>query len=720
MQAARTVADLVLVGGGHAHVEVVKSFGMRPMPGVRLTLVARDVETPYSGMLPGMVAGHYRHEQCHIDLRPLARFASTRLIAAEAIGLDTAARYVRCRGRPPIRYDIVSFDIGSTPRASLVPGAERWLTAVKPIDRLAERWAALLDRVRTTDRPPRIAVVGGGAAGVELTLAMQHRIRQLGGAAKFALVTRGRLLPHYPEATRTIFGTTLAERGVEVHEGAAVARVEPGRLVCENGLELPFDEGLWATQTGAAPWLAETGLALDPQGFIAVDACLRSVSHPQVFAAGDVAAVLPHPRAKAGVFAVRQGQPLAANLRRALAGEPLRPFKPQRRYLSLISTGDRFAVAIRGDLVVQGRWAWRLKDWIDRRWMRRYQELPPMPGGEEEMRCGGCGAKVPAAVLARVMTRLAPAAAPEAEIALAAPDDAAVLRPPADRLLVQTVDFFRAFVDDPYLFGRIAANHALGDVFAMGAQPRTALAIAAVPPGREAIVEEDLFQMLRGGLDVLEAAGARLIGGHSAEASELALGFTINGEVAADRILRKGGLRPGDRLILTKPLGTGTLLAAAMRGEARAAWIEAALAAMQCPAARAAACLAAHGATACSDVTGFGLLGHLLEMLRASGTDAVLEPASVPALPGALSTLAAGIRSTLHPGNAAFAMVSDRPEQQLLLDPQTAGGLLAGVPADRAEACVAALRDAGYAHAALIGSVESHAGREPRVRLQDR
>jgi selenide,water dikinase len=378
MQAEPDMADLVLVGGGHAHVEVVKRFGLRPMPGVRLTLVARDVETPYSGMLPGLVAGHYRPEQCRIDLRRLARFAGARLIAAEAIGLDTAARLVHCRGRPPVRYDLLSFDIGSTPSASEVPGAARWLTAVKPIDRLAERWAALLERLRTADRPPRVVVVGGGAAGVELTLAMQHRIRQLGGAATFALVTRGRLLPRYPEAARAIFGAILAERGVELHEQAPVVRVEAGRLVCGRGLELPFDEGLWATQAGAAPWLAETGLALDAKGFIAVDACLRSISHPEIFAAGDVAAVLPHPRAKAGVFAVRQGPPLAANLRRALAGEPLRPFRPQRRYLSLIATGGRHAVAIRGGLVVQGRWAWWLKDRIDRSWMRRYQELPPM------------------------------------------------------------------------------------------------------------------------------------------------------------------------------------------------------------------------------------------------------------------------------------------------------------------------------------------------------
>jgi selenide, water dikinase len=276
-------------------------------------------------------------------------------------------------------------------------------------------------------------------------------------------------------------------------------------------------------------------------------------------------------------------------------------------------------------------------------------------------------------------------------------------------------------VDDPYLFGRIAATHALNDIYAMGGMPETALAIATLPAARPGIVEHDLFHMLRGGLDVLEPAGAVLIGGHSAEGAELALGFAVTGRAPTGRLLRKGGLRPGDRLILTKPLGTGVILAADGRGLAPARAVEDAIVTMVQSAAASAACLLAHGATACTDVTGFGLLGHLLEMLRASDKDAALDPAAIPALDGALDFFARGIASSLHADNLAALAALDageaHPIAALLIDPQTAGGLLAGIPAARAIACLGELRRLGY-RASIIGRVEASSGAEPRIRLE--
>jgi len=399
---------------------------------------------------------------------------------------------------------------------------------------------------------------------------------------------------------------------------------------------------------------------------------------------------------------------------------------PQRRGLALIGTGNKHAVASRGPFAAYGASWWLLKDWIDRRWMRRYRELPEMAVDEAEdpMRCGGCAAKVPAQVLSRVMERLQPATSDAVTIGLDSPDDAALISFPGGPPLLQTVDFFRAMVDDPYLFGRIAATHALGDIYAMGGTPESALAIATLPAARPPIVEHDLFHMLRGGLDVLEMAGAVLVGGHSAEGAELALGFAVTGRPRPGKLLRKGGLHPGDRLILTKPLGTGVILAADARGVAPARVVEGAIAAMVQSAAPAATCLLAYRATACTDVTGFGLLGHLLEMLRASDMDAVLDPEAVPALDGALSLFDRGITSSLHADNVAALAVLDNghaspadPLAALLIDPQTAGGLLAGVPADRTTGCVAELCALGY-RAAEIGFITRRAGGEPRVHLE--
>jgi selenide,water dikinase len=734
--------DIVLVGGGHSHVGVLRRFAMRPVPGVRLTVICRDTHTPYSGMLPGYIAGHYSYDDVHIDLRRLAGYAGARFYGDEAVGLDRAGRRVLCRNRPPVPYDQVSINIGSTPMLASVAGAAEHAISVKPIHAFNAGWLALLERAVRHAGAMRIAVVGAGAGGVELALAMQYRLRNERRKAgrdpaglKFHLLDAGNgILPTHNSAVRGAFGKVLAERGVSVHLDARVERVEVGGVVMAGGKRLEADEVIWVTRAAGASWLRETGLALDEAGFIRVTDTLQSVSDPCVFAAGDIASMQGQPREKAGVFAVRQGPPLAENLRRAVEGRPLRPYRAQRRWLALISTGDRYAVASRGAVHFQGAWVWRWKDWIDRRFMRRFSEFPEMQAtapeaaspvrleGEEAaqalsaiaMRCGGCGAKVGATVLSRALGGLHPVERPDVLIGLHAPDDAAVVRVPPGKAMVHTVDFFRAFIDDPYTFGRVAANHALGDIFAMGAEAQSATAIVTVPPGLESKVEDVLTQMMTGAIEVLNAAGCALVGGHTGEGAELALGFAVNGLIDENLagVLRKGGMRPGDVLILTKPIGTGTLFAAHAMLGARGRWIDAALASM-CLSNRAGAqCLLAHGATACTDLTGFGLLGHLVEMTRPSGVDAELSLSALPLLEGAQETAAAGILSSLQPANVRLrralrnqADYVDHPRYALLFDPQTAGGLLASVPADNAEPCLADLRAAGYPHAAAIGRI---------------
>ena len=734
--------DIVLVGGGHSHVAVLRRFGMRPLPGVRLTLICRDTHTPYSGMLPGYIAGHYGYDDVHIDLGRLARFAGARFLRDEALGLDRAGCRVLCRGRPPVPYDLLSINIGSAPQMAHVEGAAEHAVPVKPIHGFDARWRLLLDRVRNHAGATRIAVVGGGAGGVELTLAMQYRLRNelraLGrnpDELEFDLLTRDPdILPTHNRHVRRAFERVLAARGVAVHCDAEVNQVSASSVRTAAGETVQADEIVWVTRAGGAPWLRETGLALDAEGFIQVSDTLQTVSDPQVFAAGDIASMVDHALEKAGVFAVRQGPPLAENLRRAVLGRALARYGPQRRWLALISTGDRCAVASRGKLHAEGAWVWRWKDWIDRRFMARFNELPAMEAqtrasaspvkleGEEAaqaisalaMRCGGCGAKVGATVLSRALGALRPLERADVLIGLHAPDDAAVVRVPPGKAMVHTVDFFRAFIDDPYVFGRIAANHALGDIFAMGAEAQSATAIVTVPPGLEAKVEDVLFQMMSGAVEVLNDAGCALVGGHTGEGRELALGFAVNGLVDDDMsaVMRKGGMRPGDVLVLTKPIGTGTLLAAHERLQARGRWIDAALASMGQSNRLGAQCLREHGVTACTDLTGFGLLGHLVEMTRPSGVDAELELAALPVLEGAEETIAAGILSSLQPANVRLRRAlrnqeaaAGHPRYPLLFDPQTAGGLLASVPAARAQACVIALRALGYLDAAAIGRV---------------
>ncbi|MBK9345702.1 MAG: selenide, water dikinase SelD [Burkholderiales bacterium] len=745
--------DIVLVGGGHSHVGVIKSFGMQPLPGVRLTVICTDVHTPYSGMLPGYVAGHYDYDAVHIDLSRLAVFAGARLYRDEVIGLDRANRKVLCRNRPPVPYDVLSINTGSTPQLHDVPGALENAIAVKPITRFNARWLALLNRVQKHAGKTTVAVVGAGAGGVELLLAMQYRLRQelrtLGrnpDELVFHLFTNNaHILPTHNPRVRKTFDAVLAARGVQVHRHAAVTQVAQGQLQTASGQVVEADEIVWVTRAGGAAWLKDTGLALDADGFIQVSDTLQTVTDPAIFAAGDIASMVNHPLEKAGVFAVRQGPPLAQNLRLRVQGAPLKPYHPQRRWLALISTGDQYAVASRGWLGFAGAWVWRWKDHIDRTFMRKFQDLEPMDArpaqaasasgsgahgvagavqltSEESlqaisaiaMRCGGCGAKVGATVLSRALSQLHPVQRDDVLIGLRDPDDAAVVRVPPGKAMVHSVDFFRSFIDDPYLFGKVAANHALGDIWAMGAQAQSATAIATVPSGLESKVEDVLFQMMTGALEVLNEAHCALVGGHTGEGKELALGFAVNGLIDDDpaQILRKNGMRAGDVLVLTKPIGTGTLFAAHARLAAKGRWVDAALQSMVLSNQKGAQCLREFGATACTDLTGFGLLGHLVEMTRPSGVDAEIDLAALPLLDGAQKCVEKGIVSSLQSVNVRLrralrnqeAMVH-HPRYPLIFDPQTAGGLLASVPPDRAQDCIAALRALGYGHTAAIGRV---------------
>jgi selenide, water dikinase len=379
--------DIVLIGAGHAHIEVLRSFGLKPELGARLTLVTRQPWTPYSGMLPGLIAGLYAFEDAHIDVRPLCAFAGARLILDEAAGIDLAGRGMLCESGASVSFDILSLDIGSTPNTQGAPGAGRHAVAVKPIDGFLARFEAVRRRVLEKPGKARIAVVGGGAAGVELALAMEGRFRRdidaAGGDARrlsFALIAaEPDILTSFPRRMRRRFREILAARGIEVMAGKAAVRIEEGAVCLDDGEALAFDGMFWATQASAAPWLASTGLKLDAQGFIEVRTTLESVSHAGVFAAGDIACFQARPLPKAGVYAVREGPPLAANLRRAVQARPLKQHRPQRRHLSLISTGERYAIGARNGLTAEGAWVWRWKDWIDRRFMRRFNDLPPRP-----------------------------------------------------------------------------------------------------------------------------------------------------------------------------------------------------------------------------------------------------------------------------------------------------------------------------------------------------
>jgi selenide,water dikinase len=733
--------DVVLIGGGHSHAQVIAAFGMRPEPGVRLTLVTDQLETPYSGMLPGLIAGRYARDEMHIDLARLARAAGVRLIHAAATGVDPSSRRVLFADRPPLRFDTLSINVGIAPDVSGIEGAEQFAICVKPISRFTARLDAFFAAARRPDGPRRVAVVGGGAAGVELAFALQARLRREAAGAglspgdfKVTLASGGAIAPALSAGVRRRINRRLARAGIAVATGARIARIEPSAIIDHEGRRIDADVAIVSTAARAPSWLAAAGLPQAKDGSLLTEATLQVVGETAIFATGDCAVIASDPRPKAGVFAVRQGPTLAANLRARARGEPLRRYRPQRAFLTLIETADGSAIAGRGRfLSAEGPLILKWKERIDRRFMQMFDEVgaemarPATPDEIERgfaMRCGGCAAKIGPATLRSALAGLPPAPPPADNVivGLDAPDDAAVVEVAPGVLQVETVDQITPIVDDPFVFGRIAALHAMNDVLAMGGRPSRALAIATIPLAAPQAGAGDLLQLLAGARRELDAAGVALIGGHTGESAELALGLSVAGNLDRASLRLKGGMRSGDRLILTKPIGVGVIMAADRRGAARASASGPAVAGMLLSNRRAAE-LAAPRCHALTDVSGFGLAGHLMEMLEASGLHARLDLAAIPLLPGALALAERGFASSLTSANATLESALDRGrplspvDVALLFDPQTSGPLLIAAAEHEAEAIVCALGSNGYARAAIIGEVLEPSAGSPGLAL---
>ncbi|MGI3183723.1 selenide, water dikinase SelD [Nioella aestuarii] len=704
------VTDIVLVGGGHSHALVLKAWGMRPLPGVRLTLINPGPTAPYSGMLPGHVAGHYERDALDIDLVKLARFAGARLVIGAATGLDLEARLVTVPGRAPIGYDLLSLDIGIHSEMPEIPGFSEFGVAAKPLDRFADAWAQFVD-----GGGGPVAVIGAGVAGVELSLAAAHRLRTTTGQADVTLIDRGSVLDQVHPGAKDRLLNELTRAGIRLLPSETVARVTADQVELALGtfVSSTFTLGV----AGARPhrWLAETGLHQN-KGYITVDRHLRSVSHPEVFAAGDCADLAFDPRPKAGVYAVRAAPVLLRNLRAMAMGRDgdLLPFRPQHDYLKLISLGGKRALAEKRGFVGTGSALWRWKNRIDQKFMDKFRDLSPMalPDLPREMAaglrevlgdkpmCGGCGAKLGPGSLNSALTTLP--AHIRADILSTPGDDAAVIKMGEVRQIL-TTDHLRGFTLDHALQARIAAVHALGDCWAMGAKPQAALATLILPRLSPDLQSRWMAEIMAEAAAVFAEEGAEIVGGHSSMADELTLGFTVTGLLDRPAITLDGA-QPGDILVLTKPLGTGVILAAEMQLRAAGEVVANALAQMAASSGPAARILAPH-AHAMTDVTGFGLAGHLLNICSASGVATRLDQGRIPVLPGASALLAKDLRSTIHGANeAAVLSLIDGLADPILFDPQTSGGLLAAIPADTGDQVINAFQAIGVG-AAIIGEI---------------
>ncbi|MDG2406971.1 MAG: FAD-dependent oxidoreductase, partial [Paracoccaceae bacterium] len=473
--------DLVLVGGGHAHALLLKAWGMNRLPGARLTLINPGPTAPYTGMLPGYVAGHYQRDNLEIDLVRLCRHAGARLILDKAVGIDRARRNLMLERRGPVAYDLASIDVGITSKLDLQGFAEHGIGA-KPLERYAVSWRGFLEQVVQGQVTPDVAVIGGGVAGCELAMAMAFALKVAGLIPRVTVIEVGPQISGVGNIARQRMLLAMRNLGIVVRSNAKVVEVCVDQVLLDG--QAPVAANLCVGVAGgvAHGWIAQTDL---PQrdGFIEIGADLGVVGDEALFAVGDCAVMAHARRPKAGVFAVRAAPILHHNLCAALSGRRRKTWQPQKNYLKMVSLGGKTALAEKFGFTIAGRFVWCWKNWIDQAFMTRLSDLPKMvtpkvsgslaTGVSDILAakplCGGCGAKVGRGVLSCALQKIA---LPHDQVVTAAGDDAAVLLQTEGKFQVISTDHLRTLVDDPALMTRIAAVHALGDIWAMGAQPQ--------------------------------------------------------------------------------------------------------------------------------------------------------------------------------------------------------------------------------------------------------
>ncbi|WP_024300066.1 selenide, water dikinase SelD [Methylomicrobium lacus] len=737
-----TVSDLVLLGGGHANIQVLKMLAMNPIGGLRITLISDQTHSPYSGMLPGYLAGYYGYEDCHFDLRRLCEELGQRFIKAKIIGIDPERKKIQLENRPEIRYDCASINVGIAPRRieNLAPASAAKLIPLKPISQFIAHWDRLIADLKAYQgaAPLPLAVVGAGAAGVEIAIILKMLIDQNDWNAEVSLIHRHDFLVSAQDTrAQKQLSTTLAAAGIRVLPNTEVLRLQ------ENGLRLKDERGqlhtqevyraLIATQAAAPPWFNSSGLPVDPDGFVKVSEKLLVEHQDALFAAGDCIHFAPSPLKKAGVYAVRQGRILEHNIRAFFTRQDaMKTFRPKKAVLSLITVGDRKAIAHQDSASVL-HWLppsllWRVKDTIDRRFMQRFQARtfalkpahfnPVMPRPKftlvpedwQDNTCGGCGSKLAASTLTQSLNQLTIPQDDSVLLGVKDGEDCALTRFSEQALCLQSLDQFRAFLSDPFVFGQIAAQHALSDVYAMGGTAKTAQVGLTLAPATARIHREDIFQLMSGVLDSLTSSGVALVGGHTGEGAELAIAISVQGEVGPQQVLRKQLTRAGNRLILTKPIGTGVIFAANMLAQANGKWVDAALFSMLQSNKLALEAIRPFDIAGCTDITGFGLLGHAFEMIGKNTIGVKIDYQAIPLFDGARDLFAKGYSASLAERNYQSLRSALSPDLNpanfpALFDPQTSGGLLFSVPFEQTQDCLQALYRSHVVNACVIGEV---------------
>ncbi len=736
MQTNSAKNTIVLLGIGHTNAHILKSWKMKPIDDCQLICVSNFPISTYSGMLPGVLAGQYPIEAMEIDLVRLCASANVRLIIGDVTGIDRQQKRIQFAGRPDLSYDLLSIGVGSRPSFDGIKIKDQQsVVSIKPMQTFNERLNTRIGQL-DSEKEILIAVVGGGIGSIEVAFCLDRQLSSNRAGAsplKYKLkLVAGKtgvgsgLLP----STRQLVLDRLEDRSIEVIQGQRVKAIDADALTLENEKTVAADIVLWATNAVAPELLERLDFEKDGRGFLTTTSTLQTKTDGNVFAVGDSGTIEGAVLDKAGVYAVRQGPVLWENLKLAIENRPLKTYRPQTDYLKLINTANGRSIAQFKGRSFYGLWCWWLKDRIDKKFMAMYQNYEPMPmkvapadpKSTEAMRCLGCGGKIGSEILSSVLGELDIAEHPSVIIGLKNPDDAAVVKTKDNQVTV-TTDFFASPLNDPYLTGRIATLNSISDCFVMGAQPSAALALIQLPLQHAKTQLQTMRELMSGSVEELNRANCAIVGGHSIEGPRLTAGFTVLGDQISEA-KTKGMLNVGDALILTKPLGSGVLLAALMQAQLSGHYYQEVVDAMLQSNAIALELIRDHEVSAMTDVTGFGLAGHLKEMLVASGVSAEVWLDKVATFSGFDELVQQGIESTLAPDNRVNAADYFLPSENInsvelakLFDPQTGGGILLGIAQEKTAGLLDFLSENGFAKSAVVGTVAA-SEKKPQILIK--
>ena len=689
--------DLVLIGGGHSHLSVLMKLSKRPINGNRITLITNEIDTPYSGMIPGYIEGIYSWRDSHIDLYRLCLKLNVRFIHAEVERVSAYEKEIYFKDRPKIKFDVLSINTGIQSNNREIKGAAKYCLPVKPISKLTNNFLNKITNFKS------IAFIGGGAGSVELALAIKKRFLNINQDIKITIITGKRgLLSTFPQKTKLTSLKTLEKFKIDIIEYKRVLEVKPKQIILSDKSILKIDKAILSTNSMTPKWLAKSDILLTKDNYILVNKSFQT-NYKYVFASGDVIDFNNQNLKKAGVFAVRSGKPLAINIRKFILGKKLVEYKFNKNYLALIGTSKRSAIATKYNLTFNSRFFFYLKKYIDQNFIKKFSDFrirkkftldalktdvlnifvkhkEKITDENDIMQCKGCAAKVPLNALKQALPK---------DIVSTSEDAVSV---PGHPELYQTVDMISSIITDPFLLGKIAANHSISDMVSVNSKIRSAMMILQLPLSKTEINSRDLEQVLLGANEIFKTIDCPLIGGHTmiGKDKDPIIGFSILGQKQKKIKIMKNRrkIKTKDLLILTEKIGSGLIFAGInnylidsyfqtdvikqmIKGNLNFGKISNQL-----------------NILSMTDITGFGLANHLLNLIKRdnSKTGLTIYPNKIPLFEGVNECLNKDIKSSLFESNYDIAqkdIIYKRDKSKLdniLYDPQTVGGIAFIIP----------------------------------------